>query len=78
MKMPHPRTPKQKLIAALLAALAAFVGYLLSEQGELQPPAPPEEPPRSFGWVPDPAAVAAVKATLPCPEFRATEAFAAD
>ncbi|HET6573917.1 MAG TPA: hypothetical protein VFG68_09975 [Fimbriiglobus sp.] len=77
MKIPQPRTPKQKLIAALLAALAAFVGYLLSEQG-IKPPPPPQEPPRSFGWVPDPAAVAAVKAALPCPEFRATEAFAAE
>ncbi len=78
MKTPNPvRTPKQKLLAAALAALAAFVGYLLSDRGGPPPPPRPEEPPRAFGWVPDPAAVAAVKAGLPCPEFCTTEAFAA-
>ncbi len=87
MTIPNPvRTPKQKLVAALLAALAAFVGYLLNNAADPQPapPAPEpqpqqksDDPPRSFGWVPDPAAVAAVKAGLPCPEFRGTEAFRA-
>jgi hypothetical protein len=84
MKTPNPvRTPKQKLIAALLAALAAFAGYLLSDRGGQPPhrgpeaPGSPEDPPRAFGWVPDPAAVAAVKAALPCPEFCTTEAFTA-
>ena len=36
------------------------------------------EPPRSFGWVADPAAVRAVAATLPDAEFARTEAFGAD
>lgn len=72
------RTPRQKLIAALLAALAAFVGYLIQAEKEPEPtPVGSTNEPgvRSFGWVRDPAAVAAVKATLPCPDFRSTEAY---
>lgn len=79
MNIPNPvRTPKQKLVAALLAALAAFVGYLAQEfapPAELPEPEP--APVRSFGWVNDPAAVRAVSATLPFPHFRDSEAFAA-
>jgi hypothetical protein len=76
MTIPNPLgTTRQKLVAALLAALATFVGYLLNQDAP-PPPAPPE-PPRSFGWVRDADAVAAVKAALPCPEFRGTEAFQA-
>lgn len=77
MKIPNPvRTTRQKLIAALLAGLAAFLGYLLN------PPAgddvqPPQEPPRFFGWVHDPAAVQDVSAKLPAPRFADTEAFRA-
>ena len=64
------KTPKQKLKAALLAALAAFIGYLLHAYG-IELPAEVQkteatltsiEPPQSFGWVPDPAAVAEVVA----------------
>jgi hypothetical protein len=77
------KTPGQKWKAALLAALAAFIGYLLHEYGiEFPAPVPKTEatltsiePPRSFGWVPDPAAVAEVKRGLRDPEFRGTEAY---
>ena len=79
MTLSNPvRTPKQKLIAALLAALAAFVGYLAQEFAPGPPPPdPPPEEPRAFGWVHDPAAIEAVAAALPVPEFRATEAYTA-
>ena len=59
---------KSKLIAALLAGLTAFVGYLLST---------PTAPDPAFGWVNDPDAVQAVAAELPIPSFADTEAFQA-
>jgi hypothetical protein len=70
---------RRTLLAALLAGLAAAAAYLANEFKSPPDPAPPAvgEPPKFFGWVPNPAAVAAVKATLPCPEFQATEAFRA-
>ncbi|MCZ2341040.1 MAG: hypothetical protein LC104_04495 [Bacteroidales bacterium] len=77
MSVPNPvRTLKQKLLAALLAALAAFVGYLVQTFTPPEDAPEPEPPPaRSFGWVNDPAAVQAVSASLPFPAFRASEAF---
>ena len=65
-------TTRNKLVAALLAGVAAFVGYLLNEYQKPTPVADP--PPRAFGWVRDPAAVAAA---LDTPPFAATEAFRA-
>jgi hypothetical protein len=78
-----PRTPKQKLIAALLAALAAFVGYLANEfAGPSEDPAEALQqevaPPGAFGWVNDPDAVKAATADLPIPRFADTEAYRAD
>lgn len=75
-----PTNIRRTLIAALLAGLAAALAYL-ANQFNAPPDAEPAvvgEPPKFFGWVPNPDAVAAVKATLPCPEFHATEAFQAD
>jgi len=76
-----PKSPWKLLAAALLAGLAAAVSYLANElvNGEPDPLLPPvpaiEDPPQQYGWVNDPAAVTAVKSSLPCPEFRKTEAF---
>jgi hypothetical protein len=57
---------KSRWLAALLAGLTAFVGYLLSQ---------PAAPPPAFGWVNDPDAVRAVVTELPVPRFADTEAF---
>ncbi len=65
---------KQRLVAAAVAALAAFLTALLNDAA---PPPAEAEPPRAFGWVNDPDAVRAVKAGLPACEFRGTEAFRA-
>lgn len=87
MTIPNPvRSPKQKLVAALLAALATFVGYLVNNAGTDDPPAPQPAPaqavafapPRPFGWVNDPAAVREATAGLPFPTFADTEAFRAE
>ena len=72
---------KQRLKMALLAALAAFVGYFLKPADSPVVPAPPTIPipqeaaPHGFGWIPDPKAVEDVRSTLPTPIFRETEAF---
>lgn len=68
-------TTRSKLVAALLAGLAAFVGYLLNDLKAPTPPAPATSTaPRACGWVRDPAAVAAA---LDSPPFAASEAFRA-
>jgi hypothetical protein len=64
-------TTRKTLLAAILTGLAAFAGYLLNN---LTGPAPVGDPPRHFGWVRDPAAVAAADDSMP---FAATEAFRA-
>jgi hypothetical protein len=65
---------KKKLLAALLAALAAFVGVLTETTTDVpQAAAPP-----AFGWVNDPPAVQAVAAGLPVPRFADTPAFRED
>ena len=88
MTVPTLGTARQKLLAAALAALATFVGYLVKDfvSGPPAPaptPAAPgrveshRPPPHGFGWVNSPAAVRAVAATLPSPRFADTEAFRA-
>ena len=82
MNVPNPvKTPRQKLIAVLVAAvttiLTAVVGYVLEVYGPL--PAPPPPPAcGEFGWVHDPEAVQAVTAALPFPAFADSEAFRAE
>jgi len=69
---------KQRLLMALLAALAAFVGYIVKPDpapAPLPPSTVTQEAPRSFGWIPDPQAVDEIRSTLPFPVFRDTEAF---
>jgi hypothetical protein len=73
---------KRRLLMGLLAAAAAFVGYLVKPDGAVNVPAPStavkQEAPRSFGWIPDPQAVDDVRSTLPFPVFQNTEAFSSD
>ncbi|CAN5512349.1 hypothetical protein BH11PLA2_BH11PLA2_09070 [soil metagenome] len=57
-----------KTLRVLFASLIGLAGIMLLT---LSPP-----PQRGFGWVNNPAAVTAAMATLPCPRFDATEAYA--
>jgi hypothetical protein len=69
---------KQRLKLALLAALAAFVGYLVKPSEAPVPPPPStvmKDLPKSFGWIPDPQAVDEVRSSLQFPAFHETEAF---
>src|SRR5262249_5493750 len=91
MKAPFPLANwKQQLVAAAVAALAAAVTALLQPGQPENPAAPPPDekepvlpirheadPPRSFGWIDDSAAVRACSAGLPVASSRDTEAFAA-
>ena len=68
------------LLCAGVFALFAALGRPerpLQSSGELPFPGSPGEPPRSFGWIDDPATVRAVAATIPFATFRDTEAFGA-
>ena len=62
---------KRRLLMALLAAAAAFVGYLVNPEAPMNVPAPStikQDAPRGFGWIPDPQAVVAGKSALQLPD----------
>src|SRR5205085_3314192 len=65
------------LFSLLLAAVGAVLALTGGERKSPGPAESPPEPPRAFGWVRDPAAVAECVAELNCGAFRETEAFAA-
>jgi hypothetical protein len=71
-----------KKLSALFGLLLAAVGAVVAlTGGEPKPAAPPESPqdePRAFGWVHDPAAVSECVRELKCGAFRETAAFAAE
>lgn len=64
--------------ALLIVSAVGLLAWLVGWAARPEPVGRAPQAGRAFGWVDAPDEVRAVKASLPCPEFRATEAFRAD